>query len=131
MFELVGGEVFQSRMATSGVVVAFDVFEEVVPCLGFIGKGLLFEEFLLESADEGLAPGVVIGVGSPRHALGDAMACQQSTKGSTTILAASVAVEDKPLRVEPAGGQRVVHGLADQITPEVVIQMPTDNLPRV
>ena len=131
MFELVGGEVSQSRMATSGVVVAFDVFKKLEFYFGFIGRGLIFEEFLLESADEGLAPGIVIRVGSPGHALGDAMACQQSPKSPAAELAASVAVKDELLRGESARLQRIAHGLADQVAPQVIGQVPTDDLPRV
>ena len=81
-------------MQAAGIVVGVDEGKEFVSGVLLAGEAAIAQHLGLEGADEGLGPGVVIGVGSGRHALLQACGAQPLTKSAAAILAAAVAVED-------------------------------------
>ena len=85
------------------------------------GEAAIAQHLGLEGADEGLGPGVVIGVGSGRHALLHACGTQPLTKSAAAILAAAVTVEDDALGAA-SGDEGGVEGLDDQIAAQVIAQ---------
>jgi len=104
--------VVKGGVQAAGVVVAVDEGKEFVGCVLLAGKAAIAQHLGLERADEGFGPGVVIGVGSGRHALLHACGAQPLTEEAAAILAATVAVEDDALGAA-SGGECGVEGLDD------------------
>ena len=116
-------------MLAADIVVAVDEGKEFVSGVLLAGEAAIAQHLGLEGADEGLGPGVVIGVGSGRHALLHACGTQPLTKSAAAILAAAVTVEDDALGAA-SGDEGGVEGLDDQITAQVIAQTPTDDAAR-
>ena len=53
------------------IVVGFDEIEDLNAGIGFTGEGVSLKHFGLEGIHERCGPGVVVGVGTGRHALED------------------------------------------------------------
>ena len=64
-----GGFVSEGGVFSMGVVVGFDVGEEFDAGIGVGDERAVGKHLGLEGADEGLGPGVVIGIGTRGHAL--------------------------------------------------------------
>ena len=92
--ELARGFVSDGRVFAVGVVVTFDVFEDFGAGVAGVLEASVLKHFELEGADEGLGPGVVVGVGPGGHALAQAGFGQGFAEGGAPVLAAAVAVED-------------------------------------
>jgi len=124
-FELVGGFVSDRRVFAVGVVVTLDVFEDFDASVVGVLEAATLEHLVLEGADEGFGPSVVVGIGAGGHALAQAGLGQGLAKGSAPILAAAVAVEDSLL--DGSGLQRLLQGADDEIGAQVVCETPTDD----
>ena len=116
-------------MQAAGIVVAVDEGKELVGGVLLAGEAAIAQHLGFEGADEGLGPGVVIGVGSGRHALLHACGAQPLAEGAAAILAATVAVKDDALGAT-SSGEGGVKGLDNQITAQVIAQTPTDGAAR-
>ena len=77
-----------------GVVVGFDVGEDLGVGIGVGAEGAVLEHLGRAGADEGLGPGVVIGIGARGHALAQAGLAQEFPERAAAVLAAPVAVEE-------------------------------------
>ncbi len=100
-------------MFAVGVVVAFDVVKDFQARVGGVFKAAALEHLAFEGADEGLCPGVAVGVGARRHALAHPGTRQGLAEGGAAILAAPVAVEDRVFC--PTGAESLVQGSHDQV----------------
>ena len=115
-------------MLAVGVVVAFDVVEDFQAGIISVFKAAALEHLALEGADEGLGPGVVVGVGARRHALAHAGTRQRLTEAGTAVLAAAVTVEDRVLGWTRS--ERLTQGGHDQVATQMIPQAPADDAAR-
>src|SRR6476660_6026887 len=94
-FEAMWGLVPERGVFAVGIVVAIDVVEDFGVGIGGILKDAALEHLSLEGADEGLRPGVLVGVGTARHALAQTGGGESLAEASAAVLAAAVAMEDR------------------------------------
>ena len=127
-FELGWGEIAEGGVFALRVVVAFDVVKDFQARIGGIFKAAALQHLAFERADEGLAPGVVIRVGTRRHALAHPRSCQSLAEGGTAVLAAAVTVEDAIFC--RTGAESLAQGSHDQVAVQVVTQAPADHAAR-
>ena len=71
-----------------GIVVGFDVSEEFDTSIGVPDERAILEHFGFEGADEGLSPGVGMGIGARGHALAHPRRAQELSASAAAILAA-------------------------------------------
>lgn len=116
-------------MQKTGIIVSVDEGKEFVGSILLAGEAAIAQHLGLERADEGLGPGVVIRVGSGRHALLHACSAQPLTEGAAAILAATVAVKDDAVGAT-SGGQGGVERFDDEVAAQVVAQTPADDASR-
>ncbi len=76
------------------VVVRIDVVEDFSSSVVRVDEVAALEHFGFEGSDEGLYPGVVIGIGASGHALAHASTFEDLAVSSAAVLAASVAMKD-------------------------------------
>ena len=81
-------------METLGVVVAVDEREDFGMGIGGVDEAAVLQHLCFERAHERLGPGIVIGLGSCRHALTHSCEPQDVVEGPAAILAAAVAMEE-------------------------------------
>ena len=77
-----------------GVIVGFDIGKDLGLRILIIDEAAPLKHLGFERADKRFGPGVVIRIGSRRHALPDACPIKEFSIGSAAILAASITVED-------------------------------------
>ena len=82
-------------MSPARVVVGINVGEEFGSGVVGIDEAAALEHFVFEGSDEGLGPGIVIGIGPRRHALDRSGLFQQRPERPAAILAAAVAVKNE------------------------------------
>jgi hypothetical protein len=80
---------------------------------------------VFEGADEGLGPGVVVGVGASGHALAEAGFGEGVPEGFGAILAAAVAVEDGVF--SGSGMESLVKSVEDEIGAEMIGEFPAED----
>jgi len=85
-------------MSPRGVVVAVDVLKESGPGIVDVFELPVSDQFALDGPDDGLAPGIVIGIGFRRRALVDLFGIKKRTEEAAAVLVAPVAVEDSSLK---------------------------------
>lgn len=93
-FELGWSLVAESGVLAVSIVVGIDVGEELGARVVGVDEAPVLQHFGFQGSHEGFGPGVVIGVGSGRHALTYSGLAEDLPIGSTAVLAAAVAVED-------------------------------------
>ena len=81
-----------------GVVVRFDVGEELDLSVVLVDKTAALKHLGFDRADDAFAPRVVVGIGPGRHALADAGLFEKCAKRETPVLTSAVAMEDGVLR---------------------------------
>ncbi|MEI9897111.1 MAG: hypothetical protein WDN28_25425 [Chthoniobacter sp.] len=81
---------------------------------------------MLEGANEGFGPGVVVGIGASGHALAQAGGGESLSEGALAYLAAAIAVENGG-GVCGASLESLAQGGEDEIRAEVVGQVPADD----
>src|SRR5215207_11432255 len=86
--------VVEGGVLAVGVVVAVDEVEDFRAGVGSVLEDAALEHLELEGADEGLGPGIVVGIGARGHALAQAGGGQGLAKGGAGVLAAAIAMED-------------------------------------
>ena len=70
--ELARGFIAEGRVFAVGVIVTFDVIEDFGLGVAGVLEAAVLKHFEFQGADEGLSPGVVVGVGPGGHALAQA-----------------------------------------------------------
>ena len=124
-----GGLVSEGGVFAVGVVVGFDVGEDLDVGIGVGDESAVLEHLGLEGAHEGLGPGVVIGIGTRGHALAHPGRAQEISVSAAAVLAATVAVEDQAGE-RMAGSQGLLERSDDQVSAQMVGQGPADDLAR-
>ena len=126
--ELARGFVAKGRVFAMGVVVTFDVIEDLGVGICGVLEAAVLKHFDFEGPDEGLGPCVVVGVGPGGHALAQAGLGQGGAEGGAAVLAAAVAVEDG------AAGGAGLEGLEkrgeDEVTSHVGGEAPSEDAAR-
>ena len=112
-----------------GVVVGFEVGEDLDAGIGVSDKRAVLEHLGFEGAHEGFGPGVVVGIGARGHALAQAGLAQELPVSTTAVLAATVAMEDKAGQ-RAARSQGLLEGSNDQVRAQMVGQRPANDLAR-
>ena len=112
-----------------GVVVGFEVGEDLGVGIGAGAEGAVLEHLGLAGADEGLGPGVVIGIGARGHALAQAGLAQEFPESGAAVLAAQVAVEDEA-GPDAARSQGLLEGRDDQVGAQMVGEGSADDFAR-
>ena len=107
-----GGLVSEGGVFSVGVVVGFDVGEDLYSGIGVSDERAVLEHFGFQGAHEGLGPGVVIGIGARGHALAHPGLAQEISVSAAAVLAAAVAVEDQAGK-RAARSQGLFEGLGD------------------
>ncbi len=82
-------------MSAVGVVVGLDVSEELGAGVVPVEETSALEHLRFECADERFCQGVVVGIGSRRHALERPPFRELSAEESAAILTASIAVKNE------------------------------------
>ena len=113
-------------MSAVGVVVGFDVSEELGAGVVPVEEASALEHLRFECADERFRPGIVVGIGSRRHALERTRLSELSTEESAAILTSPIAVEDetglRAARLIP-----LPKGFSHEIGAEMVGEGPSDD----
>lgn len=124
--ELIRGLVVEGGVSAVGVIVGFDVSKELDAGVGSVEKASALEHLRFECADERFGPGIVVGIGSRRHALERTRFSEVSTEESAAILTSPIAVEDetglRAARLIPLS-----KGISHEIGTEVVGEGPSDD----
>ena len=126
---MAGSSLVEGGVAALSVVVAVDERGDFGTDIAGVDEAAVLQHLGFECAHERFGPGVVIGIGSCRHALTHSREPQDVAKGPTTVLTASVAVKDQIGGVA-SGGDGLLHGIDDQIAAQVIGQGPADNASR-
>ena len=113
-------------MSAVGVVVGFDVSEELGAGVVPVEEASALEHLRFECADERFRPGIVVGIGSRRHALERTRLSELGTEESAAILTSPIAVEDetglRAARLIPLS-----KGFSYEIGAEMVGEGPSDD----
>ena len=109
-----------------GVAVGFEVGEDFDAGIGVVDERAVLEPFGFEGADEGLGPGVVVGIGPGGHALLHAGLAQKLPVSSTAVLAATITVEDQVWE-RAARSQGLFESIGHQRRAQVAGQGPADD----
>lgn len=128
-FELIGSQVAEGGVLAESVVVSIDVLKDLDARVGRSIEAAALKHFVFEGADEGLGPGVMVGVGASGHALAEAGLGEGLAEGGAGVLAAAVAVEDGAL--SGAGLECLPEGVEDEIRAEMIGQSPAEDAPGV
>lgn len=124
--ELIRGLVVERGVSAVGVIVEFDVREELDAGVVPVEEASALEHLRFEGADERFGPGIVVGIGSRRHALQGSGFRELSAEKSAAILTSPIAVKDetglREARLIPLS-----KGISHQIGAEDVGEGPSDD----
>ena len=80
-------------MLSLGVVVSVNVGKDLDLSMPLVNELAALEHLGLEGTHEGFGPGIVIRIGSSRHALSDSGLLEKGSECLASVLAATVAVK--------------------------------------
>lgn len=89
------GKGSRERSVSFRYIVTLDVGKDSDLSGLFVNETPSLEHLGFQCAHERFSPGIIIGIGSPRHALSDPGLPKLAAKGLASVLAATVAVEDE------------------------------------
>nr|WP_262719864.1 hypothetical protein [Adhaeribacter rhizoryzae] len=113
-------------MPSFGVVVHFNVLNDLGLGILFIFKSPVFEQLCFESAEAGLHKSIIVSIVGPAHTLAYLMLVQQLPEHLTSVLSAPVRVQHHSFGND-SDGERLPQGRYHQLLLHLRFQFPAHN----